>query len=136
MPALPQWSRPLLVPQVGSGQLGIWVLGRKLGGCLVVNERVVGQPLDCAAHGATPNPATMVRLAQVYIATGKLDNASFTLDKAINTPNVPPQVKSIAESMKADIAKRKPAAPAAAPGSATPPASSAPAGSEPPAKQP
>ena len=80
---------------------------------------------------STPNPATMVRLAQVYMNTGKLDNANFTLDKAINTPNVPPQVKSIAESMKNDIAKRKPAAPAAAPGTATPPA-----GSEPPAKQP
>ena len=87
--------------------------------------------------GATPNPATMVRLAQVYMNTGKLDNANFTLDKAINTPNVPPQVKSIAETMKADIAKRRPAAPAAAPGSATPPASpAAPANSGPPAKQP
>lgn len=82
--------------------------------------------------GATPNPATMVRLAQIYMATGKLDNANFTLDKAINTPNVPPQVKTIAETMKSDIAKRKPAAPAAA----TPPASPAPANSEPPAKQP
>jgi len=85
---------------------------------------------------ATPNPATMVRLAQVYMNTGKLDNASFTLDKAINTPNVPPQVKSIAEAMKNDIAKRKPAAPAAASGTATPPATQAPANSEPPAKQP
>src|ERR1700723_2841657 len=27
---------------------------------------------------ATPNPATMVRLAQVYMNTGKLDNANFT----------------------------------------------------------
>jgi len=84
---------------------------------------------------ATPNPATMVRLAQVYLATGKLDNASFTLDKAISTPNVPPQVKTIAETMKNDIAKRKPAAPAGAP-AATPPPSPAPANSEPPAKQP
>jgi tetratricopeptide (TPR) repeat protein len=84
----------------------------------------------------TPNPATMVRLAQVYMTTGKLDNASFTLDKAINAPNVPPQVKTIAEAMKNDIAKRRPAAPAAAPGAATPPASPAPANSEPPAKQP
>ncbi len=59
---------------------------------------------------ATQNPATLVRLAQVYMSTGKLDNASFTLDKAINAPNVPPQVKSIAETMKNDIAKRKAAA--------------------------
>jgi tetratricopeptide (TPR) repeat protein len=73
--------------------------------------------------GATPNPGTLVRLAQVYMNTGKLDNASFTLDKAIGTPNIPDQVKSIAESMKADIAKRKAAAvpKPAAPGTATTP---------------
>jgi tetratricopeptide (TPR) repeat protein len=77
------------------------------------------------AVGSTPNPATMVRLAQVYMATGKLDNASFTLDKAINTPNVPDQVKTIAQNLKNEIAKRKPAAPAAAPGSSATPASPA-----------
>ena len=73
--------------------------------------------------GATPNPATLVRLAQVYITSGKLDDANFTLDKAINTPDVPAQIKTIAQSMKAELAKRKPAAPAAAP---TPAASPAP----------
>ena len=78
------------------------------------------------AVGSSPNPATMVRLAQVYMSTGKLDNAVFTLDKAINTPNVPDQVKTVAQNMKNEIAKRKPAAPAAAPGSAAPPANSAP----------
>lgn len=78
------------------------------------------------AVGSSPNPATMVRLAQVYMSSGKLDNAVFTLDKAINTPNVPDQVKTVAQNMKNEIAKRKPAAPAAAPGSAAPPANSAP----------
>jgi tetratricopeptide (TPR) repeat protein len=79
--------------------------------------------------GSTPNPATMVRLAQVYMATGKLDDANFTLDKAINSENAPPQVKSVAQNMKNEIAKHKPAAPAgAAPGvtPAAPPASPAP----------
>jgi len=96
---------------------------------------LVRKNLDGAANdfrqsleiGATPNPGTLVRLAQVYMGSGKLDNASFTLDKAINTPNVPAQVKSIAESMKSDIAKRKAAAAAkaaaaGAPGSTPPPA--------------
>jgi tetratricopeptide (TPR) repeat protein len=78
------------------------------------------------AVGSTPNPATMVRLAQVYMATGKLDNAVFTLDKAINSPNVPDQVKTIAQNLKNEIAKRKPAAPAAAPGSSAAPATPAP----------
>jgi hypothetical protein len=82
--------------------------------------------------GSTPNPATFIRLAQVYMATGKLDDANFTLDKAINTPNVPAQIKSVAESLKAEIAKHKPAAPAAPAGS-TPPATAPPASSAPPA---
>jgi tetratricopeptide (TPR) repeat protein len=77
--------------------------------------------------GSSPNPATLVRLAQVYMSSGKLDNATFTLDKAINTPNVPDQVKSIAEGMKNDIARRKPAGPpTAAPASPAPPAPAAP----------
>ena len=94
--------------------------------------------------GSAPNPATYVRLAQVYMSSGKLDNASFTLDKAINAPNVPDQIKSIATSMKNDIAKRKaasaaksgapaPTAPATpAPATpATPPAGAPPAGNQP-----
>jgi hypothetical protein len=78
------------------------------------------------------------------MSSGKLDNASFTLDKAINAPNVPDQIKSIATSMKNDIAKRKaaaaaksgapaPTAPATpAPATpATPPAGAPPAGNQP-----
>lgn len=99
---------------------------------------VVRKNLDSAAANyrksletsTSQNPATLVRLAQVYIAGGKLDNAVFTLDKAINTPDVPAQVKSIAEAMKNDVNKRKaavapkPAAPPAAPAPAAPPATS------------
>jgi tetratricopeptide (TPR) repeat protein len=86
--------------------------------------------------GPMPNPATFVRLAQVYMVTGKLDNAVFTLDKAINTPNVPDQIKSIATSMKNDIAKRKAAAapkPAASGTPATQATPAAPATPAPPA---
>ncbi len=75
--------------------------------------------------GATPNPGTLVRLAQVYLSGGKVDNAIFTLDKAINTPNVPDQVKSVAEALKAQANKAKAAAAAkagAAPGSTPAPA--------------
>jgi tetratricopeptide (TPR) repeat protein len=89
---------------------------------------------------STPNSATLVRLAQAYMSSGKLDNAVFTLDKAINTPNVSDQVKTIAENLKSEIAKRRAAAAAksgAAPSPASPaPASPAPApaaGSSPPA---
>jgi tetratricopeptide (TPR) repeat protein len=76
--------------------------------------------------GSTPNPATYVRLAQVYMASAKWDDATFTLDKAINTPNVPDQIKTIAQGLKSDIEKRKAAA---APKTAAPaaPAPAAPA---------
>ena len=88
--------------------------------------------------GPMPNPATYVRLAQAYVNSGKLDNASFTLDKAINTPDVPAQIKSIAESMKNDIAKRKAAAAAkaGAPASPAAPAPATPAPAPPPAGAP
>ena len=62
---------------------------------------------------ATPDPSTLVRLAQAYISGGKLDQAGTTLDQAIATPNVNPQIRSIAESLKADVAKRKAAGGAA-----------------------
>jgi tetratricopeptide (TPR) repeat protein len=82
---------------------------------------------------STPNAATLVRLAQVYISSGKLDNASFTLDKAINTPTASDQIKSIATSLKNDIAKRKAAAggkPAATGTPAAPAAGAPPSGNQ------
>jgi tetratricopeptide (TPR) repeat protein len=89
------------------------------------------------AIASTPNPATMVRLAQVYMNSGKLDNANFTLDKAINAPNVPPQVKTVAENLKAEIAKHKPAAPAgAAPTTPAPSGNPAPSASPAPSATP
>jgi tetratricopeptide (TPR) repeat protein len=85
---------------------------------------------DSLRTSATPNAATMVRLAQVYMSTGKLEDANFTLDKAIGTPNVSPQIQQIAQNLKAEIAKHiKPAAPAGAapatPAAGTPPAAGA-----------
>ncbi|HLK17912.1 MAG TPA: tetratricopeptide repeat protein [Bryobacteraceae bacterium] len=56
---------------------------------------------------ATPEPATYVRLGQAYEDSGKFDEANEAFDKAINTPNVNPQVKAVAESKKAEVAKRK-----------------------------
>jgi tetratricopeptide (TPR) repeat protein len=84
---------------------------------------------DSLSTGSTPNPATLVRLAQVYMATGKLEDANFTLNKAINTPDVPAQIKAVAESLKNEVAKHmKPATPAtpAAPASPAPPAANKP----------
>jgi tetratricopeptide (TPR) repeat protein len=85
--------------------------------------------------GASPNPATLVRLSQVYMSSGRLEDANYTLDKVINTPNVPAQIKSVAEALKAEVLKHiKPAAPAGAPAA---PASPAPAATPaPPANKP
>jgi tetratricopeptide (TPR) repeat protein len=81
--------------------------------------------------GASPNAATLVRLAQAYMSSGKLDDANFTLDKVINMPDVPAQIKTIAENLKAEVAKHiKPAAPAGAP-AAPAGAPAAPAGASP-----
>jgi len=88
-------------------------------------DGAAGNYKQSLAIGSSPNPATLVRLAQVYMSTGKLDDANFTLDKAINTPDVPEQIKTIATNLKAEIAKHKPAAPAAGASGAAAPASPA-----------
>jgi len=41
-----------LAHRQGSGEVWIWVAGQEAVGRLVVNERVVGQPLDGTAPGA------------------------------------------------------------------------------------
>ena len=56
---------------------------------------------------STQDPATWVRLGQAYEDSGKFDEAIQAFDKAINTPEVNPQVKSVAEAKKAEVAKRK-----------------------------
>lgn len=56
---------------------------------------------------STPDPATMVRMGQVYLDAGKLDDAAAAFDRALNTPNLNPQVKAVAETKKAEVAKRK-----------------------------
>jgi len=56
---------------------------------------------------ATPDPATWVRLGQTYEDSGKFDDATDAFDKAINTPNVNPKVKQIAQAKKDEVAKRK-----------------------------
>lgn len=66
------------------------------------------------ALSPTPDPATYVRLGQVYEDARKLDDANEAFDKALNAPNVSPQVKSIAQSKKEEIAKLKAAPPSAA----------------------
>ena len=63
------------------------------------------------AMGGTPDPATWVRLGQVYLDANKLDEAGDAFDKALTATNASPQVKSIAQAKKDETAKRKAGAP-------------------------
>src|SRR5579864_8915520 len=59
------------------------------------------------AVGATQDPATWLRLGQAYLDANKLDEAGDAFDKALATPNISPQVKSIAQAKKDEATKRK-----------------------------
>ena len=54
-----------------------------------------------------PQSATFVRLGGAYIDAGKSDLAIAQLDKVIAMPNVPDQIKNIAQSEKARAEKAK-----------------------------
>ena len=71
---------------------------------------------------SSPDPATLVRLAQAYNEIGKWDDAIATLDKLNAMQNVHPQINQVAASQRARAMKGKGggAATPAAPGSAAP----------------
>ncbi len=71
---------------------------------------------------SSPDPATMVRLASAYTANGKPDDALALLEKVMATPNLHPQIRSVAqaERVRATMAKNKNAAPAKPEGTPTP----------------
>lgn len=59
------------------------------------------------AVAASTDPATYLRLGQVYEDAGKLDDANDAFDKAAAAPNANAQIKSVAASKKAEVAKLK-----------------------------
>jgi tetratricopeptide (TPR) repeat protein len=84
--------------------------------------------------GAAPDPATQVRLGAVYNLSGQYDNAIAVLTKVMETPEIHPQIRQIAQAERARAMQAKggtatPPAPAAAPAPAAPaaPAQAAPA---------
>ncbi len=56
---------------------------------------------------ATPDAITWTRLGQAYEDSGKLDDAADAFDKALAVPNISPEVKSVAQAKKDEVAKRK-----------------------------
>jgi tetratricopeptide (TPR) repeat protein len=67
------------------------------------------------AVSPTPDPANWVRLGQAYLDANKLDDATAAFDKALTASNASPQVKTVAQSLKDQTAKRKAGAAGAKP---------------------
>ena len=84
---------------------------------------LVRKKFDAAAAGfksavdaaSVPEPAYMVRLALALKDGGKYDEAIAWCDKAAAVPNVHPQVKAVAEQIKAQAATAAAKAPVAPP---------------------
>jgi tetratricopeptide (TPR) repeat protein len=62
------------------------------------------------AVAANADPATYLRLGQAYEDAGKLDDATASFDKAAGMPGATDQIKSVAASKKAEVAKLRGAA--------------------------
>jgi tetratricopeptide (TPR) repeat protein len=56
---------------------------------------------------SSPSPVTMIRLGGAYTDGGKPDEAIKTLDKVLATPNLPDQLKKVAEAEKTRAEKAK-----------------------------
>lgn len=77
----------------------------------------IGEYKEAIDGAATPDPTTMVRLAQCYNLAGKYDDAVALLDKVMAMPNLHPQIRQFAQAervraLQAKGATAKPAAPA------------------------
>jgi tetratricopeptide (TPR) repeat protein len=117
-------------PQVTDEQ---WAAGKKdltaqahqaLGMAAMVRKKhdVAIAEYKMAVEGAaSPEPAFQVRLAQAYAAAGKNDEAIAVAEKVMATPDAHPQVKQVAQAIRASAMQAKggaakpPAAPPAPP---------------------
>ncbi len=78
--------------------------------------------LKMAVEGAaSPEPAYQVRLASAYQGAGKYDEAIEIAEKVMNDPTNPPQIKSIAQSVRAQAVVAKRGAAGGQPAGAAPP---------------
>jgi tetratricopeptide (TPR) repeat protein len=71
------------------------------------NDEAIADYKQSIAVAASQDPATWLRLGQVYEDTGKFDDANDAFDKAAAAPNATAQIKSVAASKKAEVAKLK-----------------------------
>ncbi len=74
------------------------------------NDEAIADLKKSIDTAATPDPATMVRLANLYGKTGKVDDGIETINKVLAMPNLNPQVKEVAQAQRDDLMKKKGAA--------------------------
>ena len=70
-------------------------------------EEAIADYKDSIAIAATPDAVTWTRLSEAYEDSGKLDGALDAIDKALATPNISAQVKSVAQAKRDELVKRK-----------------------------
>jgi tetratricopeptide (TPR) repeat protein len=70
-------------------------------------DEAIAEYKQAISIAATPDAVVWVRLGQVYEDSGKLDEAADAFAKALATPNISPQVKSVVQAKKDEVAKRK-----------------------------
>jgi len=99
----PQWEdvKKDLIAQAHDA-LGLSALESKKYDVAITNLKMA---VEGAAH---PEPAYQIRLASAYQASGKNDEAIELAEKVMNDPTNPPQIKSVAQSVRAAavVAKR------------------------------
>src|SRR5436190_8675509 len=85
----------------GHEALGMIALARKK------YDAAAGEFKTATETASQPQPSTFIRLAGSYTDAGKPDQAIAALDKVLAMPNLPDQIKQIAQSEKARAEKGK-----------------------------
>ena len=85
----------------GHEALGMIALARKK------YDAAAGEFKTATETASQPQPSTIIRLAGSYTDAGKPDQAIAALDKVLAMPNLPDQIKQVAQSEKARAEKAK-----------------------------
>jgi len=70
-------------------------------------DDAAGQFNQATETAAEPQPATFIRMGGAYTDAGKPDQAIAALDKVLAMPNLPDQIKKVAQSEKERAEKAK-----------------------------
>ncbi|MBZ5633128.1 MAG: tetratricopeptide repeat protein [Acidobacteriia bacterium] len=85
----------------GHEALGLIALARKK------YDDAAGEFKTATETASQPQPATFIRMAGAYTDAGKPDQAIAALDKALAMPNLPDQIKQVAQAEKTRAEKAK-----------------------------